>query len=195
MAFMGLLPSFGSSLVGGGMGGGSGASGMAMGGAAYGLLMSSLGLGSILGPLTLAAVARRTNSRRMLVATALLSGLTLALMGAMRTLPLAAVAAVTVGISESLYMTLLYNQSQGLSAEAMRGRVASFTFFFTSGVMGLFNLAFGLLATVVAPSAIMEVTGLAFVLATFALLARVPALRWSPPLRGAEVAAVETVAG
>jgi MFS family permease len=168
MAFMGLLPSFGSTLS-------------RQGSIAYGLLMTAVGLGSIAGPLALAGWAARANERRLLVATAVLSGLTLVGLGATRGLAAALAVAVTVGASQSMFMVVLYKETQTLAGEAMRGRVASFTYFFTAGVMGIFNLGFGLLATVVPPQAVMVVSGLAFIATTAWLLARVPALRWTPP--------------
>jgi MFS family permease len=169
MAFMGLLPSFGSEMSRQG------------GGEAYGLLMTAVGLGSAAGPLALAAFAHRANERRLLVAVALLSGVALAALGGAGTLGVAAALAVTVGASQALFMVLLYKQTQGMSAASMRGRVASFTFFFTAGVMGIFNLGFGALATVVPPGAVMEAMGLAFVASSLALVQRVPTLRWTPP--------------
>lgn len=174
MAFMGLLPSFGSALSPQGSMG-------TMGSMAYGLLMTAVGLGSILAPLALAGLARHANERRLLVGSALLSGLTLMLLGAMRSLPAAAVVAVGAGASQAVFMVVLYKESQSLTVEAMRGRVASFTFFFTAGVMGIFNLLFGLAATVVPAGTVMEASGLLFVLATVILLRRVPSLRWTLP--------------
>jgi MFS family permease len=174
MAFMGVLPSFAASVLHGGSGD-------------YGLLMTCVGLGSIAGPLALAALARRTNEMRALLVMAALSGATLMLLGAGRTLPAAAVAAFGTGATQAPFMVLIYSLTQSLADEAMRGRVASFTFFFTGGVMGMFNLFLGLLAERVSPAAVMVGSGLVFVLATGVFLVRLPWMRWSasapPPTR------------
>lgn len=172
MAYIGLLPSFGSSL---------GSDGSVV----YGLLMTAVGFGSISGPVALAGWAGRANERRLLVATAVLSGLALAWLGTSRDVAWASAAAVSVGASQSLFMVVLYKETQGIASDVMRGRVASLTFFFTAGVMGLFNLGLGALATVLPAGWVMMGSGLIFVLATFCLLQRVPALRWRSPAPGA----------
>jgi MFS family permease len=166
MAFMGVLPSFADTVLGGGM-------------ATYGLLMTAVGLGAVAGPVTLAAWARRANERRVLVATGWLSGVTLVMLGAAHTLVTATAAALAAGASQALFMVVIYSQTQALAAEGLRGRVAGLTFFFTSGVMGLFNLAMSAVAARVGPQNVLIGCGLAFVVVTAAVLVRVPELRWS----------------
>ena len=169
MAFMGVLPSLATTVLHGGD-------------ATFGALMTAVGLGAVVGPLFLAWCAHRANERRYLVATAFLSGITLMALGVSRTFVVAVAMAVAAGATQALFMILIDNRSQTISADAMRGRVAAFVYFFTGGVMGIFNLLLSVMADRVGSEVTLVVCGLAFVAATCGLLVRVPQLRWTPPV-------------
>jgi MFS family permease len=169
MAFMGVLPSLATMVLHGND-------------ATFGTLMSAVGLGAVVGPLFLAWRAQRVNERRYLVATALLSGITLVALGLSRTLAVAGALATAAGATQALFMILIDNRSQTMSVDAMRGRVAAFVYFFTGGVMGIFNLLLSAMADWVGSEVTLAICGLAFVAATCGLLIRVPQLRWTPPV-------------
>ena len=103
-------------------------------------------------------------------------------LGVSRTFVVAVAMAVAAGATQALFMILIDNRSQTISADAMRGRVAAFVYFFTGGVMGIFNLLLSVMADRVGSEVTLVVCGLAFVAATCGLLVRVPQLRWTPPV-------------
>jgi MFS family permease len=169
MAFMGVLPTLATTVLHGDD-------------ATFGTLMTAVGLGAVIGPLFLAWRADRTNERKSLVTTAFLSGISLMGLGAVSTLGAAVAMAAAAGASQAQFMVLIDNRSQSISVDAMRGRVAAFMYFFTGGVMGIFNLLLSAMADRIGSEATLVICGLAFVGATGALLLRVPQLRWTPPV-------------
>ena len=163
MSFLGLLPSLASDTL------------RSSGG--YGSLMSVIGLGAIVGALTLLGVTSHGVRGRLYLLTALLSGVTLAALGLSPTLPIALLAAFGMGVSQTIFMTITVAYIQDLADDRFRGRVSSIYLFLAGGVMSFANWGYGALGTVFAPRLVLVGVGSLFVVVTLGLAAVSPSLR------------------
>lgn len=132
---------------------------------AYGLLLTGFGLGSVLGPLLMMGLGNRVGVLRILLVSALLSGLPLIPLGLVPNLAVDLVAATFAGAAQAVFMAGIYSANQGASRDAMRGRVASVQLSLTTGAMGLASIGWGALAVLMAPGVVLAVPGAAFTLA------------------------------
>ncbi len=132
---------------------------------AYGLLLTGFGLGSVLGPLLMMGLGNRVGVLRILLVSALLSGLPLIPLGLVPNLAVDLVAATFAGAAQAVFMAGIYSANQGASRDAMRGRVASVQLSLTTGAMGLASIGWGALAVLMAPGIVLAVPGAAFTLA------------------------------
>ena len=163
MTYQGMLPQF--------------AGGMAPGdGKVYGALMTAVGLGAIVGTVTLAAVSNRRWYGAGYLLTAAASGITLLLLGRSGGVDLALAAAVGVGASQSMFMAISLTFLQQLSADAYLGRVTGVYNFLASGTMAFVSWGLGGLANTTAPGTLMTATGGAFVVVV-GLMFGLPAFR------------------
>ncbi len=151
MAYMGILPAF----VQGALGGGAGL---------FGSIMTLVGLGSILGALPLMVVKNLRLRGRLYLISALASGLSTAVLGLSRSPAAAVVAAVAVGASQSMFMTIAFAEVQERSSDHFRGRVSAIYLLVAGGAMAVANWGYGFLGAVVAPAHILTVIGTAFIL-------------------------------
>ncbi len=163
MTYQGMLPQFASQLL-------------ADDGKVYGALMTAVGLGAIIGTLSLAAVSNQRWYGTAYVMTALTSGTTLLLLGRSGTVAPALVAAFTIGASQAMFMAISLTFLQQLSPDAFLGRVTGLYNFLASGTMAFVSLGLGGLAVRIAPSTLMTIAGGAFVAAVL-LFIGVPAFR------------------
>lgn len=162
MAFLGLLPSLAARTLH--------RSGL------YGTLLTEVGLGAILGSLALAVVARRLDVTRVLVGTAVASGLSLVVLAVPT--PLGAQAgAILAGASQAAFMAAAYTVTQQLARVDMRGRVAAVSNIINSAGMSFISMLWGAIAAPFGAPAVLVATGLAFVLVTAGFLWRLPGLR------------------
>lgn len=152
MAFLGMLPAFAHEI-------GAPSS-------FYGILMSMIGFGAIGSTLCFAGIKRGSHRRTLYWFSAVLSGLSISLLGLCFSKVLAIVAILVVGSSQALFMTLSMALIQETTEEHVRGRVTSVYFVLAAGLMSIANLGYGALATWVSPHAIMLVTGLLFIVVT-----------------------------
>lgn len=151
MSYMGVLPQFVQTSL-------HGSSGF------YGVLMSAVGLGSIGGTLFLAGVNRPRTRGMLYWSTALVSGLSLALLALARAPAIAIIAMVLVGSSQAIFMTLSLAYVLERSNEAMRGRVSSVYMVLAGGLMSVANLGYGALSRFVPPGSILLTIGCLFVI-------------------------------
>lgn len=161
MAYMGMLPQFVQMSL-------RGSSGF------YGVLMSTVGLGSIVGTLLLAGVRQPHVRGRLYWSTALLSGVSLALLSLSHLKAVAMLAMLLVGSSQAVFMTLSLANVLERSAEGMRGRVSSVYMVLAGGLMSVANLGYGSLSRFVEPRWIMLTVGCVFVavVGVYSLLSR-----------------------
>jgi len=128
----------------------------------YGVLMSMIGLGAIAGTLFLAGLQSQRVRFALYWISAVLSGLSLAFLGASWSDGVAIIAILIVGSSQALFMTLAIALIQEITVDRMRGRVTSVYFVLAGGFMSVANWAYGVLGTFIEPRTIMMTIGLLF---------------------------------
>jgi len=163
MTYQGMLPQFAGSLLPGD-------------GKVYGALMTAVGLGAIVGTVTLAAVSNRRWYGAGYVVTAVASGAALLALGRSGSVVVALAAASAVGASQAMFMAISLTFLQQLTADGYLGRVTGLYNFLASGTMAFLSLGLGAFAVTVAPAVLMTITGGGFVLVAMAMLAA-PAFR------------------
>ena len=164
MAFMGLLPIFAQSTLHGDSN-------------TYGALLSAIGLGSLAATLLGGGMRNPRWQGTLYGVTTILSGVTLVLLGTSQTMGAALAAALAVGASQALFMTLSLTFIQERVQEAARGRASSVYTFFSAGVMSIANWGYGTLAAVFAPGLLLVLGGALFSGVATALLGCAPPLR------------------
>lgn len=150
MAFTGLLPAVAAKHLGGSS-------------VVYGVLLAGIGLGAVTGPLAMAALTGRLRPVPALFLTGILSGVSLVALGFTTSYPLAIVSAVVAGGSQAVFMALIYALTQSVTADNMRGRVASTQLLLTAGSMGVASFIWGTAATTVGVGILLAGPGLIFV--------------------------------
>jgi MFS family permease len=164
MAFMGVLPIFAQVALHGNSN-------------TYGSLLSAIGLGSLAATLLGGGLRSARGQGILYGVTTILSGLTLAIVGGTHTVAAAIVAALAVGASQALFMTLSLSFIQERVEDAARGRVSSIYTFSAAGVMSIANWGYGALAGIVAPGLLLGVGGALFSVLGTGFLALAPELR------------------
>jgi predicted MFS family arabinose efflux permease len=164
MAFMGVLPIFAQ---------------MALHGDSntYGSLLSAIGLGSLAATLLGGGVRDARWQGALYGITTILSGVTLAILGSTHAVAAAIGAALLVGASQALFMTLSLSFIQERVQDAARGRVSSVYTFISAGVMSVANWGYGALAAVFTPGLLLVAGGALFSALGAGLLGFAPELR------------------
>ena len=109
---MGLMPVFAAEVLNAGPRG-------------LGLLLSFNGLGALLGVLTLATLGNVQRKGRLLIGAATAAGLMVMVLSFTRSMPLALLALVGVGLGQQIYMVTNNTLIQTITPDAFRGRVMS----------------------------------------------------------------------
>jgi MFS family permease len=164
MAYMGILPAF----VQGGLSGGSGV---------FGTIMTAVGLGSILGALPLMTVRNLRVRGRLYLASAVGSGLAIALLGLTRAPAAAVAASLAVGACQSMFMTISFAEVQERSSDEFRGRVSAIYLLLAGGAMAIGNWVYGFLGASEAPAHILVAMGATFTVLFLAVAAGSDPLR------------------
>jgi MFS family permease len=142
----------------------------------YSLLVMAIGAGSVMGALTLAGVARNAHRGQLLFVTGILSGLTLVPLGYATSWAGALLAAMSVGLTQSMFIALTTTALQTVTPDHVRGRVLAVYWGLSGGVMGIGNLAVGGLVDSVGVAPALAVPGLVFAMVTLVTLCA-PSLR------------------
>lgn len=132
------------------------------GGGAFSTLMLTVGFGSMTGTLMLAGVSSRWHRGRMLMVSGLLSGLSPAALALAVGWSPALMAAVLVGASQALFMSLTNAFLQTATPDHYRGRVLSLFLMIGGGVMAFGNLAAGAIADRYGVALTLIIPGVAF---------------------------------
>ena len=164
MAFMGVLPIFAQVALHGDS-------------STYGALLSAIGLGSLAATLLGGGVRNARGQGILYGVTTILSGVTLAILGSTHAVGAAIAAALAVGASQALFMTLSLSFIQERVEDAARGRVSSIYTFISAGVMSVANWGYGALAVIVAPGLLLGAGGVLFSVLGAGFLAFAPELR------------------
>jgi predicted MFS family arabinose efflux permease len=101
----------------------------------YGLMMTCVGIGAVIGGLTLATISRTPHKGRILIAGTSLLGLLVVGFSFVRLLPLAMAVLVAIGLCQTTVASLTNTLIQTLSPDHVRGRVMSV---FTLAFNGMF---------------------------------------------------------
>lgn len=104
-----------------------------------------IGVGAFVGTFLLAWFTGASRGP-LFLGTAIISGLSPLLMGAATDVPMAANAAVLMGASQAMFMSLSAVIVQDVVPDEVRGRVMSLNVMSAGGIMAIMNLAFGALA-------------------------------------------------
>lgn len=137
-------------------------------------LMMAVGAGGLLSAVMIAGVRQDAMRGRLLLATGLVSGLSMLGLAAAASLPLAVVSAGFMGASQAAFMALLTSKVQLLAPDEMRGRISGLNQVNLGGTMAVFNLVNGFLVDYVGAPALLSILGLGFaaiVLASFLVAA------------------------
>lgn len=164
MAYMGVLPIFAQVALHGDSN-------------TYGSLLSAIGLGSLAATLLGGGVRDARGQGILFGVTTALSGVTLAVLGSTHAVVAAIVAALAVGASQALFMTLSLSFIQERVQDTARGRVSSIYTFISAGVMSVANWGYGALAVFVAPGLLLVAGGALFSVLGAGFLGFAPELR------------------
>ena len=164
MGYQGMLPAFVTTDLGGGD-------------AAYGVLLASIGLGAVVGSVGLALVTAAGYRSSLFVFSLVASGISLSLMGAAQSVPVAVATGFFVGGSQAMFMSMALALIQGSVEDEFRGRATSVYQMITATPMAVFGWGMGGLADVTEPRPLMIVSGLAFVVVMAACAVMSPWLR------------------
>tara|TARA_Y100000590_G_scaffold91523_1_gene103343 strand:- start:980 stop:2197 length:1218 start_codon:yes stop_codon:yes gene_type:complete len=131
-------------------------------GATY--LMMSVGTGALILVLAIAGVKNLKLRGRLLLITAIFSGLGPVLLGIAPTVEVALLGCFVMGGSQAAYMAISGAVVQMSAPDYMRGRVMSVYLWHIGGMMASFNLINAALADHIGASPVFIVTGLVFIL-------------------------------
>lgn len=121
------------------------------GGASFSAMAMGVGVGSLLGSVFIAGVRSERGRGRLLIWTAVLSGLTplaMALPMSVMNVTVAVSAMVAMGATQSAFMAMCGALIQVAAPDELRGRVSSIYLLFAGGLMAWMNLINGVLADI-----------------------------------------------
>jgi len=140
-----------------------------LGSSYYGIIQAAIGLGSIVGVLSLAGLGRRRPAG-VAFGTALAFGCALAALGASGHVVFAVAISFMIGVTHFANATLLQTLVQHASSDAMRGRVMAIFLLAFVGLFPFTSLVFGWLADLTSVRATFGIAGAAIVIFSLALL-------------------------
>ena len=130
-----------------------------------GLLLSGLGIGAVLGALTIASIGHRQGSGKLMIVGAAGFGLSLVFFSHSPSIFIAIVFTFLAGLSNSAYTSQDQTIIQMLAPAKLRGRILG-VYFLNRGLMPVGSLLAGGLATwLTAPNAVLVMGSLCFLLA------------------------------
>ena len=133
------------------------------GGSVFSVLIMATGGGALIGVLALASLTSSRWTGWLLLATALVSGLTPLALAASSTLPLAFLAAAGMGASQATFMAITNTLVQSAVEDHVRGRVSSIYAMHAGGTMAFANLINGYLADQWSAPVILAITASMFI--------------------------------
>jgi MFS family permease len=143
----------------------------------YGYLMSATGVGALLGAIFLASRSRLKGLAEMIVLAGVLYGAGFFALSLSRSLPLALVISLVMGLSLMMQMASSNTIVQSLVDDQKRGRVLSLFVMARRGVESLGSLVFGAIAHWLGTPGTMMAGGTVCLLAVAAFIARLAPIR------------------
>ena len=147
------------------------------GASSYGLLLTSIGLGAVIGSLSLAKFSDRRYRPALFFASLVGSGVSLSVLGGAPTVSVAVVSGLFVGSTQAMFMSMTLALIQASVDNEFRGRATSFYQMITLAPMAVLGWGMGGLADVEEPRPIMVVSGILFLMVMAAYAAISPWLR------------------
>lgn len=164
MAYMGVLPALVAQNL-------NGTAGL------YGSIMTAVGLGALVGNLSLASIQNPRLLSHLFVVTMALSGLSVMVLGISSSPALALLAGFVMGASQSPFMSVTQTFMQVRLDNTFRGRVTSLRNIVTQGTMSLGNWLWGSLGLLLSPGTLLTLLGTSFLVGGGAILTMTPAMR------------------
>ena len=115
-------------------------------GSILGYLVMGFGAGSLVGTVLMAGVRRERSKGGWLLWTGIVSGLSPMLLAFAYNVPLAVLASVVMGASQSTFMALTTTYVQTVAPDRLRGRISSLYILHAGGIMAFANLGYGFIA-------------------------------------------------
>jgi MFS family permease len=131
--------------------------------ATFGALLVSIGLGAVTGSVLLAQLAAPRLRSTLFAISLAGSGISLAVMGAAGSVPLAVISGFFVGSTQAMFMSMALALIQGSVEDDFRGRATSVYQMITGAPMAVFGWGMGGLADITEPRPLMIASGVAFV--------------------------------
>ncbi len=151
MSFESLLPSFSKSVI-------------TVGDVGVSYLMMAVGAGAFVAVLFIAGVGNEVARGKLLLVTAIVSGVSLLCLAASPSLMFSVIAAFLMGGSQSGFMAITHSLVQHLSPDAIRGRINGINQVNVGGTMAVINLVNGIIADIIGPDRVLYVLGILFLL-------------------------------
>ncbi|MDO8674196.1 MAG: MFS transporter, partial [Dehalococcoidia bacterium] len=142
-----------------------------------GLLTSATGAGALLGALSLAALGNYRRKGFLLLAAAIVFGISLTLFALSPWFQTSVVILILVGYSSSMYAAMTNTLIQIIVPDELRGRMMSFYMLALNGMMPLGSLQAGFLASRIGAPSTLVIGGAIVVVFSIAVMIFVPRLR------------------
>lgn len=130
--------------------------------AAYGALLATIGLGAVVGSISLAQLSSPDYRSTLFVFSLVGSGVSLAVMGAAQSVAVAVVSGFFVGSTQAMFMSMALALIQGSVEDEFRGRATSLYQMITLAPMAIFGWGMGGLADITEPRPLLIVSGTVF---------------------------------
>lgn len=131
--------------------------------ATFGALLVSIGLGAVTGSVVLAQLSEPKYRSALFGMSLVGSGISLSVMGAASSVPLAVITGFFVGSTQAIFMSMALALIQGAVDDDYRGRATSLYQMITGAPMAVFGWGMGGLADITEPRPLMIASGIAFV--------------------------------
>jgi hypothetical protein len=136
-------------------------------GAGFSYLMVGIGAGAIVTAIAMARIRSETTKGRLFLHLGVLSGVTPALLAISPNMPIAVLAAATMGATQAGFMTLTHTMIQSITVDGIRGRVGGVYSVHIGGTMATANLINGGLADIFNAPMLLLLGGASFIVVMF----------------------------
>ena len=151
MSFESLLPAFSKDVI-------------RVGDVGVSYLMMAVGAGAFVAVMFVAGVGNESARGKLLLFTAIISGVSLLCLAISSNLLFSVVAAFLMGGSQSGFMAITHSLIQHLSPDFMRGRINGINQVNVGGTMAIVNLVNGIMADIIGAGRVLGVLGILFLL-------------------------------
>lgn len=136
-------------------------------GAGFSYLMMGIGAGAMITVIGMAGIRSETTKGRLFLYLGVLSGVAPALLAISTNMPLAVLAAATMGATQAGFMTLTHTMIQSITVDGIRGRVGGIYSVHIGGTMATANLINGGMADIFNAPILLMLGGALFIVVMF----------------------------